>query len=49
MVGNCCIWIRLAVEPDFMASGCIAIKNKSKITQLLYNLRILKAGQPAHI
>jgi hypothetical protein len=37
------------VEPDFMAPGCIPIKNKSKITQPFYNIRIFKASQSAHI
>ena len=49
MVGNCCISIRLVIDPDLMASGGIAIKNKSKATQLFYDLCILKAGQSAHI
>lgn len=48
MIRNSCVAIRLRVEPNLMASRCLAVELKAARFQLLDNFAIAKPRQPAH-
>jgi len=45
MIGNCRVAVRGWIEPDLMASGCLAVEHESERLQLPHDLLIAKARE----
>jgi hypothetical protein len=49
MIGDCGVALIIRPIPDFMGSGCLAIKRKTKSLQTPYDIAITKARQSSHL
>jgi len=48
MIWYCRVPIRIRVEPDFVAAGCLSIESKPTKPEPSRDLAIAKSGKPAH-